>query len=190
MVTLHTSDGHTLTADVAEADRPRGVAVVCHPHPLYGGNRFNSVVEALFTALPEIGLTTIRFDFRAAHDHGVAERQDAIAAIEHVAIAGLPVVLAGYSFGALVALSTRDERITHVIAVAPPLGAGALAPGVPTLVIPPERDQYCPAERAVDITSAWVDTTVAAVPDADHFLGGRTRHVAELATAWIRSQLN
>ena len=106
-----------------------------------------------------------------------------------MAIAGLPVVLAGYSFGALVALSTRDERITHVIAVAPPLGAGALAPGVPTLVIPPERDQYCPAERAVDITSAWVDTTVAAVPDADHFLGGRTRHVAELATAWIRSQL-
>src|SRR6478752_4139899 len=98
---LHTADGQDLAAHLAEATAtPRGVAVVCHPHPLYGGNRFNNVVEALFGALPAAGFTTIRFDFRAAHDHGVAERLDAIAAIDAVAGDGSPVVLAGYSFGA------------------------------------------------------------------------------------------
>ncbi len=189
MVTLVTSDGHELAADIAAVDGALGVAVVCHPHPLYGGNRHNAVVDALFTALPAIGLTTIRFDFRAAHDNGVAERLDAIAAIDEVALGGLPVVLAGYSFGALVALTTRDERVTAVVAVAPPLGPDAVAPGVPTLLVSPERDQFCPVERTAQIASSWADTTIESVPGADHFLAGRTRHVAALATSWLSSRL-
>src|SRR5690348_2382922 len=141
-LTLHTADGHSLAADTADATPPqRGVAVVCHPHPLYVGDRFNPVVQALFDALPAAGFTTIRFDFREAHDRGVAERLDVRAAIDAVAVDGLPVVVAGYSFGALVALSTRDPRISAVVAVAPPLTPGAEGPGVPALVLSPTHDQ-------------------------------------------------
>jgi alpha/beta superfamily hydrolase len=186
---LHTTDGHELGADLAEALAPRrGVAVVCHPHPLYGGDRFNGVVDALFRALPGAGFTTIRFDFRAAHDHGVAERLDAVAAIDAVAD-GSPVVLAGYSFGALVALSTRDERIAAVVAVAPPLTAAVEPPAVPTLVLSPRDDQFCPAEAAGAIVAQWPtaagDVTVEAIESSDHFLAGRTGAVAERTVAWL-----
>ena len=58
---LRTSDGHTLAADLATAEgEPRGAVVLCHPHPQYGGNRFNNVVDALFRALPPAGFTTLR----------------------------------------------------------------------------------------------------------------------------------
>jgi alpha/beta superfamily hydrolase len=184
-VTLHTSDGHELGADIAEATAPRrGVAVVCHPHPLYGGDRYNDVVGALYRALPAAGFTTIRFDFRAAHDHGVAERLDAVAAIDAVAD-GSPVVLAGYSFGALVALSTRDERIAAVVAVAPPLSPTVEPPDVPTLVLSPSRDQFCPAKAAEAIVAEWPDADLEAIESADHFLAGQTGTVAERAVAWL-----
>ena len=72
-VQLTTSDGHNLAADIAvptgtadSADTLGGV-VLCHPHPSYGGNRFNTVVEALFHSLPAAGFVTLRFDFRAEH---------------------------------------------------------------------------------------------------------------------------
>ncbi|MFT3853078.1 MAG: hypothetical protein QM733_10115 [Ilumatobacteraceae bacterium] len=187
-LTLHTADGHALAADVAEATAPaRGVAAVCHPHPLYGGNRFDDVVEALFDALPAAGFTTIRFDFRAAHDHGVGERLDAVTAIEAVTDGAdhSPVVLAGYSFGALVALSTRDARIRAVVAVAPPLSAGAEPPTAPALVLSPAHDQFCAADAAAPIVAAWPDATAEAIPSADHFLAGRTGVVAERTVAWL-----
>ena len=185
-LTLHTADGHALAADTADATAPRrGVAVVCHPHPLYGGDRFNPVVQALFEALPAIGFTTIRFDFRAAHDRGVAERLDVQAAIDEVAVDGLPVVVAGYSFGALVALSTRDPRIGAVVAVAPPLTPGAEGPGVAALVLSPTHDQFCPADAAAPIVAGWPDATAAAIESADHFLAGRTHAVAEQTVAWL-----
>ena len=73
--------------------------------------------------LPPAGFTTIRFDFRAAHDGGIAERLDVIAAVDAVADGGGPLFLAGYSFGAMVALATDDPRVTGIIAVAPPFTA-------------------------------------------------------------------
>ena len=190
---LHTTDGHQLDADIAPARGPaRGVAVVCHPHPLYGGDRFNDVVDALFGALPGAGFTTIRFDFRAEHDRGVGERLDAIAAIDavldSVADGGTgrsPVVLAGYSFGALVALSTRDQRIAAVVAVAPPLSPTVEAPDVPTLVLSPRHDQFCPADAAEAIVAEWPDADLQAVESADHFLAGRTDAVARATVAWL-----
>ena len=187
-LTLQTSDGHLLGADITSADAPaKGVAVVCHPHPLYGGNRFNNVVDALFTALPAAGFTTIRFDFRAAHDHGVGERLDAVAAIDAVAD-GSQLVLAGYSFGALVALSTHDVRIGAVVAVAPPLSADTDPPTVPTLVLSPSHDQFCPADTAAAIVAGWPDATAEPIPSADHFLAGRTNVVAERTVAWLTAR--
>ena len=188
--TLHTTDGHALGADIAEATRSRrGVAVVCHPHPQYGGNRFNDVVDALFAALPAAGFDTIRFDFRAAHDNGVGERLDVVAAIDEVAADGVPLVVAGYSFGALVALSVRDPRIDAVVAVAPPLSAAVEPPPVPTLVLAARHDQFCPFDTAEPIVAGWPTASVQVIESADHFLAGRTQAVATATVEWLATQV-
>jgi uncharacterized protein len=188
-MTLHTADGQTLAADRAEPNGDvRGGVVVCHPHPLYGGNRFHPVVDALFRTLPAAGFRTLRFDFRAAHDGGVAERLDLVAALDGLAAdtsAGLPLFVAGYSFGALVALATDDARIAGVVAIAPPLTADAPAHPGPALVLSPSHDQFCPPERAAAIAASWPDTTVVAIEGADHFLVGAAAAVAERTAAWL-----
>ena len=187
---LRTSDGQTLAADLAEPGpdiEPRGAVVLCHPHPQFGGNRFNNVVEALYRALPPAGFTTIRFDFREAHDGGVAERLDVVAAIDQVAVGG-SVFVVGYSFGALVALSTPDERIAAIVAVAPPLGPDAADPGRPTLLLTPHHDQFCPPERVRPIVETWSEGELQVVDGADHFLMGHAGEVAERSVAWLSSR--
>ncbi|MEO5902036.1 MAG: hypothetical protein ABIR68_18160 [Ilumatobacteraceae bacterium] len=189
-LSLHTSDGHELGADIAEAEgSANGAAVICHPHPLYGGNRYNNVVDALFAALPQAGFTAIRFDFRRAHDKGVGERLDVVAALEAVHQDGLPSFVVGYSFGALVALATTDPRIAGVVAVAPPLTAQSRPPATPCLVLSGSNDQYCAADSAAPIVAAWPDAVFETVDGADHFLVGHTTFVAERSVAWLASRI-
>lgn len=192
---LHTSDGHELAADVADPDgAPLGGVVVCHPHPRYGGDRFNPVIEALFAALPQAGFTTLRFDFRSAHAEGIGERLDVVAALDALdALEGIdgPRFVAGYSFGALVALTTIDPRIAALVAVAPPLAAAAArAPRVPTLVLAPRHDQFCPPDVASAIVGTWPGVELEAVEGADHFLVGRSAAVADRAAEWLTARLD
>lgn len=188
-VTLHTSDGAALVGDLAPAvGPPRGAAVVCHPHPQFGGNRFNVVVDALFQALPAAGWHALRFDFRARYGGGEAERLDVVAALDHVAeiVGGLRVVAAGYSFGAAVMLATRHPRLTARVAVAPPLAQMSVpAPGEPTLVIHPAHDQFTTTEQIGEAIALWPDVDLEIVPGTDHFLAGRTAAVAQLAVDWL-----
>lgn len=187
---LHTSDGHALVADVAEAEgAPQGAVVLCHPHPLYGGDRFHPIIAALFDALPRAGFDSIRFDFRAAHDGGVAERLDVAAALDHVAIGDRPVFVVGYSFGALVALSTPDARIAGLVAVAPPLAADASPPAAPVLVLTPRHDQFCAPDRAGAVVEAWPAAEFGVVESADHFLAGHSGAVADRVVAWLLTRL-
>ena len=111
-----------------------GVAgvVVCHPHPLYGGDMENNVVAALADGLAARGMATLRFNFRGvgrshgAFDHGVGEQEDARAAVQflasHPAVDPRRVVLAGYSFGASVALAVAaaEPSLAALIAVSLP----------------------------------------------------------------------
>lgn len=184
-LTLRTADGQTLAADLAEPEGdPRGGVVVCHPHPLYGGDRFHPVVDAIFRRLPNEGWRTVRFDFRAAHDGGTAERLDVVAALDAVDGTG-PAYVVGYSFGALVALSTQDPRIAGVVAIAPPLGPDAPAPAVPALVLSPRHDQFCPPERVEPIMRGWPDAAFDVIESADHFLVGAASGVAARVAAWL-----
>ena len=190
-IQLTTSDGHELAADIAmPAVAPRGGVVVCHPHPAYGGNRFNNVVEALFTALPTAGFAALRFDFRAGGGDGVAERLDVIAALDALAEGvDAPLALAGYSFGAAVALATADDRITAVAAIAPPLSMMPVAaPSPPALVLTPQHDQFCRPDVARAIVEAWDDCDFETIGSADHFLIGHTADVAERATTWFSAR--
>ncbi len=112
---------------------PFGGVVVCHPHPQYGGDMRNNVVVAIIQGLLAQGIAALRFNFRGAgrstgsYSEGVGERDDALAAFaalrEHDAIDPARVAIAGYSFGANIALSLApylDEAL-GVAAVAPPL---------------------------------------------------------------------
>ena len=110
---LATSDGCSLDGDLSVPDGPvRAAAVICHPHPLYGGDRHNNVVDALFRALPPVGVAALRFDFRGVgrstgkHGLGVDEGLDLVAALDELSSRwpALPLIAAGYSFGSMVAL--------------------------------------------------------------------------------------
>ncbi len=167
--------------------------VVAHPHPAYGGDRYNLVVEAVADEATRRGCASLRFDFRgvadpAAHGGGEPERHDVRAALDALAdaVPEAALVLAGYSFGAGVVLTVADDRVAGWVAVAPVLGP-APPPGAvgddprPKLLLVPAHDQFSPPARVVMATDGWVATTIDVVEGADHLLGGHTREVAERA---------
>jgi uncharacterized protein len=188
-VQLTTTDRHLLAGDLAEAKgEPLGAVVICHPHPLHGGDRFNIVVEAMFVAFAASGFHALRFDFRAEHGGGVAERLDVVAALDHLADRYPRVALhtAGYSFGAVVSLNVSDDRIVSKVAVAPPLSHMDVdPPREPTLVLVAEHDQFCPPSAAEPFVATWPGATMEIIASADHFLAGRAKAAADTAAAWL-----
>jgi len=191
-MTLTTIDGVNIEADIATAvvDRPiRGGVVLAHPHPLYGGDRFNPVVDTLFRELPASGFHVLRFDFRGAggsagrHDEGVCERLDVAAAIDFLAPFNDDIWVVGYSFGSIVAMNVVEPRVSGWIAIAPPLteDSSVLAghDPRPKWLLVPEHDQFCPAPRVRERSRAWLSTTIIDVVGTDHFLPGRVNAVAE-----------
>ena len=189
--TLTTADGHELAADLALPDGPPvGGAVVCHPHPQFGGDRFNPVVDLTFRALADRGFAAMRFDFRAAFADGIGERQDVISALDALAeldaLADRPLVVAGYSFGAAVSLNTADSRIAAIAAIAPPLTHMQVAPPErPVLVLSPRHDQFSDPDAIAPIVETWPDVALEPVESADHFLAGHFAVVAERSADWL-----
>jgi alpha/beta superfamily hydrolase len=184
---LETIDGVVLDAEAAIPPGPWAAAVVCHPHPLYGGDLHNNVVDALVRALSGAGVAAVRFDFRGVgrsggeHGDGETERLDVVAAIDAAApLAGDgPVLLAGYSFGAAVALSVADPRLDGWFLVAPPLAMprrtawGEVQPTCRRIRTPEARPVHPPAAMQ-EAVAEWAATTVEVVPMADHFMAGAT----------------
>jgi uncharacterized protein len=189
-VLVETLDGLLLAGQLAVPRDALAAAVVCHPHPRFGGDMRNAVVEALFQALPAAGVATLRFDFRGVgdsegeHDDGVGERVDAAAAVDLIAPFARrgPVVLCGYSFGAMVALDVVHPVLAGWCAVAAPLAHGgprlAGPDHRPKLLVVPEHDQFTSVEQVGEIADVWRSVTVTTVPMADHFLAGATGRVA------------
>lgn len=200
-IEFETSDGVRLHGELARVEGPRAVAVVCHPHPQYGGNMLNPVVGALFARLADAGITTIRFDFRSEFDDGVGELLDVRAAIDATTetAPGVPVISAGYSFGAVMALTLDDDRVTHRILVAPPLASvpPRSMPGAdrgraldrPVLVVTPAHDQFAPPDVVEGVIAEWTDAELQVVPSVDHFLLGRADDVARRAVDWLDARL-
>lgn len=193
-VDLTTLDGVRLAADFAVHPTADVAAVVCHPHPLYGGDRHSPVVDHLFRALDAAGVMVLRFDFRGAgesdgvHGEGVDERLDVAAAVDLLDMCtDAPVWLVGYSFGAAVALDVVHPRAHGWVAVAPPL---AMMPAVrlaandhrPKLVLVAGHDQFSPPSATTPAVDTWTNTTTVVLPSADHFLAGHLAEVAQLTT--------
>ncbi len=182
-VQFTTSDGVTIDGDLSVPAAPRAAAIICHPHPQHGGNRQNNVVQALFDALPGAGIAALRFDFRTEFDHGRGELLDTGAAVTFLAAAvpDVALIATGYSFGAAIVLGLDDERLTTKVLIAPPLAAMDPQRGmdVDTLILTPAHDQFSAPDATEAIISEWPQTTHETIASADHFLVGRTAHVAE-----------
>ena len=218
-----TSDGIELEAEAAwpGSRRPQSagsddgssggtavaVAVLSHPHPLYGGDMWNPLVDHLFRALPASGIAALRYNFRGtgrsggSHDDGKAEQLDAAAAFD--AAVGLaadrsrtadppPVVSAGWSFGGDVSLAAGHDALSAWIGIAAPLRivdpAEMAAPRDPRpkLLLVPEHDQFRAPAEATDIASGWTNTRLEVIPGGDHFLMGHARAVVEHIATFAR----
>jgi alpha/beta superfamily hydrolase len=180
---------------------PRGIALVAHPHPLFGGTMDNKVVVTLVRTLVQLNYVTYRSNFRGVgqtegeHDAGIGERDDLRAVIDYIRAqpgqADLPLVLAGFSFGTAVLshvaarLVEEGQAIERIVFVGTAASRWEVAP-VPenTLVIHGETDDTVPIQSVYD----WArpqELPVVVIPGAEHFLH-RKLHVLKriIVDAW------
>ncbi len=200
-ITVTTSDGETLEGELAAADgSARATCVLCHPHPQHGGSMRSLVISELFRALPAAGITTLRFNFRGvegstgAWSSGTGERADVAAAVELADATGpdRPLLLAGWSFGADMALATTVGPIAAWLAIAAPLrctteadvAAIAADPRAKLLALA-EHDEIRPADEVAALASTWTETEVVVVSGASHFFVGRTDRLVALALGFV-----
>jgi alpha/beta superfamily hydrolase len=197
-VALVTADGETIVGEQRTAQQAHARVVLCHPHPQFGGSMRSLVISELFAALPDAGISSLRFDFRGvgsssgAFGEGVAERHDVRAALGHVldTAGAIPTFLVGWSFGADLALSVRDPGVAGWVAIALPLrwldDADATgADARPKLVLLAEHDEYRAAAEVQAVTAGWTNTTTEVVGGASHFFVGRTARLVERVQEWI-----
>lgn len=178
-----------------------GIALIAHPHPLFGGTADNKVVTTLAKAFRELGCATLRPSFRGVggsegeHDHGIAETDDLLAVHAYARGrfgAGLPVYLAGFSFGAYVVtrlakrLQDAGDPAARLVLVGTASGfieglrqyeTEAVPPD--TIVIHGAKDETVP----LDNVFAWaepMDLPVTVIPGADHFFHRRLHIIRDI----------
>ena len=182
----------------APVGAPRGVAVVCHPHPQHGGTMDNKVVQTLARAFTQLGYTAVRFNFRGVGGsagtwaQGPGEIEDALAVIAALRVPAQPLVLAGFSFGAYVAsnaaarlASSADGTVQRLVLVGPAASRFDMV-AVPqdTLVIHGEADDVVPLAAVLH----WArpqSLPVTVIPGAGHFFHGQLSLLKSLVVrAW------
>jgi len=197
--TFQTSDGVRLEYELGPppSGAPRGAAVVCHPHPLGGGDMHNHVVMAVSRAAREAGYVTLRFNFRGtgrsggAHGEGVSEVADveAATAFARGLAGGGRLVLMGYSFGAAVAARwlAMGGRADAFVAVALPEASGVPSlGGVPVLLVAGALDDISPPAFNRPLASPG-RVEVVTMPGTDHFFGGRLGELEDAVRGFLES---
>ena len=182
----------------AENDRSAAAAVICHPHPLYGGTMHNNVVKALKKGLVERGFVCLRFNFRGtgrswgSHGNGKDEVDDVLAAIDFVLQRNpadkRPLLVAGYSFGCWVSLkaAARDDRPTMLVGISPPTDVydfNFLSEELrPKLLIAGDDDFVCSTQNFQELAERMPEPKrTVLLPGADHFhVGHESALVREL----------
>lgn len=183
---------------------PLAAAVVCHAHPLHGGLMHFKAVFRAAKALQSAGLAALRFNFRGVglsegvHDHGIGEQEDARAALSELErrFPGLPLVIGGFSFGAVVALNVaaRDARVAAVFALGFPLArfgdaATLRAPSQPRLFVQGEHDPFGSGEalRAI-VQPLPPPRELVIVPAANHFFDGQLDALQGAIASWAEQR--
>jgi alpha/beta superfamily hydrolase len=201
-VELVTADGETLDGERAYAEGEHARAVLCHPHPQYGGSMRSLVTSELFGALPALGISCLRFDFRGVgastgvFADGVGERHDVRAALRTLThpSGDVPTYLVGWSFGADLALSIRDPDHAGWCAIALPLRwlddpSATGADPRPKLVLLAEHDEFRPPAEVQAALSGWTNSRTEIVGGASHFFVGRTARLVDAVSGWIEDQI-
>jgi alpha/beta superfamily hydrolase len=184
----------------ASGAHPRLAALVCHPHPLYGGTMHNKVVYQVAKTLDALGLPVLRFNFRGAglsagqHDHGRGELDDVRAALDFLAqeFAEAPLLVAGFSFGCWMGLTVgcADSRITDLIGLGTPVNRTDFsflrACPKPKLFVHGAEDEHGDiAKLKALVKSLPGEQQLVVVSDADHFFAGKLPEVDTAITKWI-----
>lgn len=180
-----------------------GVAIICHPHPVHGGSMHNKVVTMIERALNELGLATVRFNFRGTgqsegeYDEGRGETLDLLAVAEWVQRQrpNDALWLAGFSFGSYVALlAARHLPVKQMISVAPPAGrwdfSAVLVPTCPWLVIQGEDDDVVDPQTVFDWIEAMDEPpTLVRMPETGHFFHRRLMDLRGAIKNGVRANL-
>jgi len=198
-LTIRVPDGPALEAGLAPVANAKGGFVVCHPHPLYGGDMDNPVVIRAAEVAQAAGYATLRFNFRGAgasegvHDKGRGEQEDVRAAMAALAThlpAGSRVGVLGYSFGAAMAARATRPSVPEAPLglIAPPLGMYGFdflqtSPGR-LLLVAGTADSYCPVE-ALHRLAAISSAEERIIEGADHFFFGKLYPLGEAIGAWL-----
>jgi alpha/beta superfamily hydrolase len=173
---------------------PRGIALVAHPHPLYGGTMDNKVAVTLARTFLALGYATARFNFRGVgasegvHADGVGETDDMLVMLEHMQATypGLPVALSGFSFGTFVQARLQQRLIAEgrpaerLVLVGTAAGKWPM-PDVPadTILIHGEVDDTITLTQVLDWARP-LDIPVIVIPGADHFFHRKLGHIKNL----------
>jgi hypothetical protein len=175
-------------------------AVVCHPHPLFSGTMHNKVVYQCAKSLDSLGLPVLRFNFRGAglsagtHDRGRGEQGDVQAALDFLAaeFPGVPLLLAGFSFGCWVGLRVgcADARVAELIGLGAPVNSADFSYlqtcAKPKLFVHGANDQFGAAEKVEALVASLPgEKRLVVVPDADHFFAGRLEKMDHAIVSWI-----
>jgi len=183
-------------------------AIVCHPHPLYGGTLHNKVVFHAMKALNSFGFPVLRFNFRGAglsqgeHDKGVGEVEDVSVALDWLEREfPLPIIFAGFSFGAAVGLRAAyaDDRVPALIALglpATPVDDRTYdfdflrASTKPKLFVSGTRDQFAPMGKLEALVSTFAEPKkLVRIEAGDHFFEGRLKEMRVAIEDWLGSTL-
>jgi alpha/beta superfamily hydrolase len=184
----------------ASSGRPPLAALLCHPHPLFGGTMHNKVIYQAAKSLDALGLPVLRFNFRGAgmsagrHDRGQGEQQDVRAALDFLAaeFPGVSLLLAGFSFGCWVGLRVgcADERVAELIGLGTPVNNTDFpylkSCTKPKLFVHGSNDEHGDIRKVEKLVASLPgEKRLVVVPGADHFFTGKLDELDRALTTWL-----
>jgi alpha/beta superfamily hydrolase len=196
---LHGPAGR-LEAMLWTVPKPDRVALVCHPHPLFGGTMHNKVVYQAAKVLHRRGMAVLRFNFRGAglsqglHDKGIGEQDDVNAAIAYLEqeFPGRPILLAGFSFGSWVGLRVgcHDSSVTKLIGLGIPVNDSDLTYlrtcEKPKLIVQGGNDQFGSRANVESLFATLAEPKkLVIVEGVDHFFAGKLNEMGAAIDAWL-----
>jgi alpha/beta superfamily hydrolase len=179
-------------------------AVVCHPHPLFGGTMHNKVIYQTAKSLDALGIPVLRFNFRGAglsaglHDRGRGEQGDVRAALDFLALEfpGVPLLLAGFSFGAWVGLrvACEDQRVSLLIGLGIPVNSTDFSflrqCNKPKLFVHGSNDEHGAVEKVKALVPTLPgENRLVVVEGVDHFFAGKLDQLDSAINAWFTGEV-
>jgi len=179
---------------------PALVAVLCHPHPLFGGTLHNKVVYQAAKSLDALDIPVLRFNFRGAglsageHDRGLGEQGDVQTAIDFLAaeFPSVPLLVGGFSFGSWVGLRVgcADRRVQELIGLGIPVNNSDFtyleSCSKSKLIVQGTNDEHGALEKVEPVVAhAGGDTRISFIQGADHFFTGKLNQLDQAITTWL-----